>query len=154
MPLLYRICKTKQTATAFDGEGARLYGGRWNSAGNRIVYAAESLSLAILEVLVHLEDRQVLPSYSYVQVKCADEFVARVNDFAALPGDWQSSPPPKELQQIGDEWVKNQPSAVLMVPSAVVPIEWNYLINPAHEEFHRLEINPPELLTFDPRLVK
>lgn len=154
MPFLYRICKTKHAATAFDGEGARLYGGRWNSVGSRVVYAAGSLSLTILEILVHLDYTPILPSYSYIRVKCAAEYITNVNDIALLPSDWYSSPPPKDLQQIGDHWLKNLSSAVLTIPSAVVPTEWNYLINPAHADFALLEIDSPKPLTFDPRLIR
>ena len=154
MPTLYRICKTKFAGTAFDGEGARLYGGRWNSPGTRMVYVAGSLALAQLEIIVHIEDERVLPAYSYITVNCPDDLVVNVTDIADLPADWGSSPPPNELKQIGDEWVNGGVSAALAVPSAVVPIETNYLINPAHHDFARLGIGAPEPLAFDPRLFR
>lgn len=152
MTTLYRICKTKRVGAAFDGEGARLYGGRWNSPGTRMVYTAGSLSLAVLEILVHLENDAILPGYSYVKVDCPDDLITNVIDIAPLPKDWQSSPPPGELKQIGDEWTSKMKSAVLAVPSAVVSIEPNYLINPAHSDFGQLKFSLPEALTIDPRL--
>lgn len=153
MPTFYRICKTKYAATAFDGEGARLYGGRWNSVGTRMVYAASTLSLAILEILVHLENEDVLPNYSYIAVRCPENVIKNAAEITKLPKDWQSSPAPKELQQIGDNWINKNASAVLAVPSAVVPIELNYLLNPAHPDFSALEIGEPERLTLDSRLL-
>lgn len=154
MPILYRICKTKYAASAFDGEGARLFGGRWNSAGTSMVYTAGSRSLAILEILVHLNSDLIIPAFSGIEVNCPDDLVTNVNDISDLPADWVSSPPPEELKEIGDEWVANSTSVVLAVPSAVVPAEINYLINPVHEDFDRLEIGKPQALTLDPRLIK
>lgn len=154
MLILYRICKTKYASSAFDGEGARLFGGRWNSAGTSMVYTAGSRSLAILEILVHLNSDIIIPAFSSIEVNCPDDLVINVNDITDLPADWASSPPPEELKEIGDEWVANSTSVVLAVPSAVVPAEINYLINPAHEDFDRLEIGKPQALTLDPRLVK
>lgn len=151
---LYRICKPKYAATAFDGEGARLYGGRWNSPGTSVVYAAGSLSLAILEILVHLDDDAILPSYSYLQVDCPADLIANVSDIAALPPDWSASPAPAKLKEIGDDWARGKTSAVLMIPSAVVGIETNYLINPRHLDFARLSIGAPQSLSLDSRLIK
>jgi RES domain-containing protein len=154
MPTLYRICKTKYAASAFDGEGARLFGGRWNSVGTSMVYTAGSRSLAILEVLVHLNNDFLIPAFSCIEVNCSNDLVIDINDIADLPADWASSPPPEELKKIGDGWIANSSSVVLAVPSAVVPAEFNYLINPAHEDFDRLEIKKPQTLALDPRLIK
>jgi RES domain-containing protein len=154
MPTLYRVCKTKYAASAFDGEGARLFGGRWNSPGTSMVYTAGSRSLAILEILVHLNNDLLIPAFSCIEVNCPNDLVIDVNDIADLPPDWASSPPPEELKDIGDEWVSGSTSVVLAVPSAVVPSEFNYLINPAQEEFDRLEIKNPQVLALDPRLIK
>lgn len=154
MPILYRICKTKYAVTAFDGEGARLFGGRWNSPGTSLVYTAGSLSLAILEVLVHLQNDSLLPAYSYIEVHCPEELIANLTDFKNLPADWASSPAPEELKEVGDEWVAGAGNAVLAVPSAVVPAELNYLINAAHDDFTRLEIRESKVLILDSRLLK
>ena len=153
MPTAWRIVKTRFAARAFDGEGARLYGGRWNSAGVRVVYTAGSVSLAVLEMLVHLENTDVLPAYSLCAV-CFDAAVVTTLDRSKLPANWRDSPSPPELLVLGDAWVASRTSAVLDVPSAVVESESNYLINPDHPDFASLVIEPPRRFTFDPRLLE
>ena len=148
---VYRICKTKYAATAFDGEGAFRAGGRWNSAGTRIVYVAESLALAVLEMLVHFQDDSILPSYSFIEAEFDESLVEKIEQ---LPENWNISPPTFEIQQIGDDWAKQNLSAVLRVPSAIIPAESNYLINPNHEDFPRIVFGKPQNFTFDERLLK
>jgi RES domain-containing protein len=152
MPTAWRIVKTRFAAQAFDGEGARLYGGRWNSVGVRMVYTAGSVSLAVLEILVNLENTYVLPAYSLCAVNFDDDLVTTL-DRSRLPANWRDSPSPPELLAIGDAWIASGSSAVLEVPSAVVESESNYLINPAHPDFAALVIEPPQPFTFDPRLL-
>lgn len=152
MPTAFRICKTKHAATAFDGEGAFRFGGRWNSRGTRIVYAAGSLALAALEMLVHLEDDQILLDYSFVAAEIDPALIIRVNDFCSLPTNWSSSPAPSEVQQIGDDWARAQSSAVLEVPTSVIPLEKNYLINPSHSDFKKIILGKSEKFSFDERL--
>jgi RES domain-containing protein len=147
----WRIVKKAFSADAFNGEGARLYGGRWNSAGVAMVYTAGSKSLATLELLVHLDSSAHLPSYSICPVDFDDK-LGKVIDSAALPSNWRQSPPPTSLQTIGDEWISHQSSVVLSVASAVVPDEKNYLINPAHRDFKRLAIGAMEPFSLDSRL--
>ncbi len=148
----WRIVKTTFSADAFSGEGARLYGGRWNSAGVAMVYTAGSKSLATLELLVHLDSSMRLPSYSICPVDFDDSLV-EVVDPAVLPLDWRQSPPPTSLQVIGNDWISRQSSAVLRVPSAVEPDENNYLINPVHRDFKKLSIGSMNSLSLDPRLI-
>jgi RES domain-containing protein len=148
----WRIVKTRFSKDAFNGEGARLYGGRWNSVGVAMVYTAGSKSLATLELLVHLDSSARLPGYSICSVRFADALV-EVVDAAALPPDWRLSPPPTSLRNIGDEWISRQSSVVLSVPSAVVSEERNYLINPAHKDFKKLAIDPMEPFSLDARLL-
>ena len=147
----WRLIKARLAAHAFSGEGARLYGGRWSSPGTPVVYISETLSLAALEVLVHVQSSGLLTSY----VTCRVDFDSNWSDIfnpASLPPDWRSSPAPAELRAIGDDWVRVRRSLLLKVPSAIVPQEHNYLINPAHPDFARLNIGPPEPFTFDTRL--
>lgn len=152
MPSAWRIVKTRFASQAFDGEGARLYGGRWNSVGVRMVYTAGSVSLAVLEILIHLENTDVLPAYSLCAVHF-DERVVTSLDHSRLPPTWRDSPSPPELLTIGDAWIASGSSAMLKVPSAVVESESNYLINPVHPDFASLVIEPPQPFTFDPRLL-
>ncbi len=148
----WRIVKSRYASTAFDGEGARLYGGRWNSPGTRMVYTSSTISLAVLEVLVHLQEANILSSYSLISAGFDDALVERL-DRSMLPDGWRSYPAPSELQRIGDEWVRRQRSAVLEVPSVIVERESNYLLNPAHPDFSSVVIGEPEPFTFDERLL-
>ena len=148
----WRIVKSRYASTAFDGEGARLYGGRWNSPGTRMVYTSSTISLAVLEVLVHLQEASILSSYSLISAGFDDALVERM-DRSMLPDGWRSYPAPSELQRIGDEWVRRQRSAVLEVPSVIVERESNYLLNPAHPDFSSVVIGEPEPFTFDERLL-
>jgi RES domain-containing protein len=152
MSRAWRIVKTRVAADAFSGEGARLYGGRWNSSGVAMVYTAASISLATLELLVHLDNTSVLPSYSICPVDFDDSLVT-ILDPATLPSDWRQSPPPTSLQIIGDEWISRSSSVLLRVPSAVIENESNYLINPAHTDFKKLVIGAMEAFKLDPRLL-
>jgi RES domain-containing protein len=151
MTRAWRIVKTRFAADAFSGEDARLYGGRWNSPGIAMVYTAGSVSLATLELLVHLDNTSVLPSFSICPVDFEDSLVELV-DPSTLPPDWHESPPPTSLQTIGDDWIFRGSSVVLKVPSAVVETENNYLINPAHTDFKKLMIGSMVALKVDPRL--
>ncbi len=143
--------KSRYAGAAFDGEGARLYGGRWNSPGTRMVYTAQSQALAILEVLVHLEKVGVLPSYSLCAAHFEEDLVEAL-DPEALPDNWRSYLSPSGLRVIGDAWIAQQTSAVLEVPSVIVDDESNYLINPAHPDFSSITIGEPRSFEFDARL--
>jgi RES domain-containing protein len=148
---VFRIVKRKESATAFDGEGARAYPGRWNGRGVPMVYASETRALAALEMLVHLEAEDLLASY-YVLIPAdvPDDLILSVAD--PLPPDWNAHPASASTRAIGDDWVTAGGSAVLAVPSAVIPAERNYLINPLHPDFPRITVGPAEPFDFDPRL--
>lgn len=152
MPTVYRICKTKYAATAFDGEGAFRFGGRWNSRGTRLVYTAGSVSLAALEMLVHLGGEEILFNYSFAAAEIAPEMILKVEDFCRLPEDWNESPAPLVVQKIGDDWVRSLVSAVLEVPTAIVPLEKNYLLNPSHADWNKIVFQQPQKFVFDKRL--
>ncbi len=153
MPTGWRIVKSKHDARAFEGEGARLYGGRWNGPGRRAVYVADSVALAALELLVHLGDAETLYHYSVHAIHFADRHVVTVKP-RSLPADWRKSPAPHPLQLVGDAWIADQTSVVLAVPSVVVPLESNYVINPEHPDFASLTTEGPLDFTFDPRLLR
>ena len=148
----WRIAKTRYAASAFDGEGARLNGGRWNSVGIRVAYASESVALATLEVLVGVQKSSLLGSYSIVSAQ-VDEAKIETLPGASLPGNWRSYPPPPETQAIGDQWVHEGRSVALRVPSAIVDSESNYLLNPAHSDFTAIAISSPVPYTFNSRLL-
>lgn len=154
MPTVYRICKTELVRNAFDGEGSFRYGGRWNSRGTRIIYTAGNLSLAALEMVVHLDDDSMLLEYSYIPAEVPSELILCVEDFRRLPENWSHSPAPLAAQRIGDDWAREMPSAVLEVPTAVVPLEKNYLLNPAHLDFSKIVLGEVKKFEFDERLRK
>lgn len=148
-----RIVEAPFAAAAFSGEGARRAGGRWNSPGTAVIYTAGSESLAILEMLVHLQSHELLKRYVLFEVSF-DERLLRAIDPGALPKTWRKSPPGAAVQRVGDAWVASGVSAILRVPSVLVPREWNYLLNPAHRDFKQIRIGPRQPVRFDPRLVK
>jgi RES domain-containing protein len=148
----WRITQRDFAASVFTGEGARLYGGRWNSPGVAIVYTAESRALAALEILVHLESPQLLESYLLFEVTF-DESLVQELDRRNLPADWRRSPAPASTRAIGDIWAASADSPILLVPSTLISGEANFLLNPTHPNFAELEISAPEPFTFDPRLV-
>jgi RES domain-containing protein len=154
MVTTYRICKTKYATIWFDAEGAFRYGGRWNSRGTRILYTAGSSSLAALEMLVHLNDDEILLSYSFAATEFDESLILSVEEFRAVPKNWSASPPPLEIQRIGDDWARGKASVVLKVPTSVLPIEFNYLINVVHPEFSKVKLGKPQSFTFDERLYK
>ena len=151
MPSAWRLTKTKYLSAAWDGEGAKKAGGRWNGPGVPVVYTSGSLSLALVEVLVHLPAK-FQPAYSALSVEFDTSLVTVVAP-GLLPRNWKDSPPPPATQAIGADWVASGASAVLRVPSVVVPGEFNFILNPAHREFGRIRIGTPMPFPFDPRLV-
>lgn len=147
----WRIVPAEFSSAAFDGEGARLFGGRWNSAGLPMVYATEHLSLAALEVRVHLERTSMKKRYQCIHFDF-DEPLMMTLPLEALPDHWQQEPPPPSLQAVGDDWLASMSSVVLAVPSVIIPAEHNLLINPRHPDFKKIKIGGPEPFSFDFRL--
>jgi RES domain-containing protein len=144
----YRIVKRKFAATAFSGDGARLYGGRWNSPGVAVVYTSSTIALAVLEWRVHLTQWPA-PPVMIIEVEFSPAWVTSP---ARLPAHWKQLPAPRVNATVGDHWVKSMKSAILQLPSAIVPDEFNYLLNPMHPDFGRIIHGKPRLLKVDPRL--
>jgi RES domain-containing protein len=147
----WRIVKSKHAATAFTGEGAALFGGRWNSRGVAVVYTSATRSLAALETLVHFNP-PVQFSYQIFGLRFREELLEKLAP-AQLPTDWRAEPPTQATMRLVDRWVREGRSAVLAVPSAIIPEEANYLLNPAHRDFKRIQIGEPEAFAFDARLL-
>lgn len=152
----FRLLDEAYLETAFSGEGARLYGGRWNSHGVSMVYAAQSLSLAQLGLLVHLEAEDVLRGHwLFIPLEVAPEAVLTCEVVADLPLDYAAWPAPAATRSLGDAWVASAVSVGLTVPSAVTPGERNLLLNPAHPGFaDAVVIGEPRRLILDQRLIK
>ena len=148
----WRIVHVRLVSDAFSGEGARLYGGRWNHPGHDMVYTAGSVSLAALEILVHLEATQLLESYVQIPASFGSD-LCRSLDPEYLPPDWAEIPAPESTRSIGDEWLASGECPVLRVPSVLVPTESVYLINPHHPSFPEIRIGEPGSFEFDARLI-
>ncbi len=150
MITVWRMLTPKFAATAYSGEGARLYGGRWNPKGMPMVYTAGSQSLANLEMLV--QDGKL--SAHYVMIPAAIPARLKIERITPedLPENWRSPESRLQLQAIGADWLKRGSSAVLAVPSSVIPDELNYLLNPLHPAFQKIVIGVPKEFVTDPRL--
>jgi len=151
--VVWRICAERLAARAFEGEGARTYGGRWNHPGVAVVYASATLALAILELLVHVDAATIPEDLVTFAIDVPERLTMTRVAEADLPAGWCYYPSPEATRDVGTRWVREGKTAVLVVPSAVVPQENNYLLNPAHPEFSRLRIGKPQAFRFDPRLL-
>ena len=146
----FRLCRANYPA--YDGEGARRVGGRWNSKGTRVLYMSENRSLAVLEILVHLSaslpDRYVLGGAGI-----PDDVAVDILDESELPAKWSTLDPREQelTRRMGDEWLAQQRSVILSVPSVVLG-ERNYVLNPAHPDFQRIAFASPIPFRFDMRL--
>lgn len=149
--ILYRIAKCNYAAD-LSGTGARLYGGRWNSIGQPMVYLASSLSLAVLEVLVHLPP-SIFPSNFCLAEFDIPESSILTADNASLPHDWQDISPPIALKRLGDAFLKQNKYLLMKVPSVIVPQEFNYLLNPLHADAAKIKLMEKKPYSFDARLV-
>lgn len=147
----WRLIQAEYAAHAFDGEGARLYGGRWNSPGHAAVYTAGSLALAALEVLVHLKSRLILSRYLKSWIEFDETWVTTVA-IEDLPLNWRQGRAPVQTQMLGDRWLEAGNTLVLQVPSVIIPEEWNYVINPLHPQFAETVRGQAKPFQFDPRL--
>lgn len=150
---VWRICKARHAAAAFSGEGARLYSGRWNSAGVRIVYTSTSLALAALEFFVHLDPSVAPDDLVSVAATLPPDISIEKILVEELPKDWHLVEHPA-LQKLGNGWAASLRSIALEVPSAVVDQEWNVLLNPAHPEFSRIAVDASKPWSFDRRMFK
>ena len=148
---LYRIAE-RQFVADLSGEGARLYGGRWNPKGVPMIYLAESVALAALEVLIRLSTPK---HFSRVVYELPDSSSCETVTIADLPPNWQLPHPNFQLIDLGKRWAQEKRSLLLRVPSAVVCGEgWNYLVNPAHPEFSSVIIADIAPFEYDSRLLK
>jgi RES domain-containing protein len=153
MVTAWRVVKRKHFKSAFSGEGARLFGGRWNRPGTAMVYTAESQSLAALELLVRLDSAALLDEYVVCEAAIGERLIERL-DAKRLPKHWDADPAPESVKEIGDRWVAEGSCAVLQVPSAVIPAESLYLLNPKHADFRELRLGAPMAFRLDRRLAR
>ncbi len=152
MLTVWRLTTARFARSAYSGEGARLYGGRWNRKGISLVYTAASQSLAMLAMLV--QDEPLRARYVMIGARFPKGIATYRIELEDLPSDWRDVAAREKLQAIGSEWATKRSSAVLAVPSAVIPAETNYLLNPMHPDFRRIKIGKPRKFETDLRLIK
>ena len=148
----WRLVTARFADSAFSGEGARIFGGRWNHKGMPMVYTSGSQSLAMLEMLVQDEPLRA----RYVMLAATLPKGVKIERIAPgqLPDDWRSMAARERLQALGTAWAERRSSAVLAVPSAVIPSETNYLLNPLHPSFARIGVGKPQDFVTDLRLIR
>lgn len=146
---VYRVCRTKW-ARDLNGEGARLFGGRWNRKGTSCIYTSSSRSLAILEFSVNISLDDIPRALSIVTIRIPDtQLLVKTED---LPGNWKDVPAPSSTREFGNTILTEKKHLVFRVPSAVIPQEYNYLINPIHPGLAQCEVTRVEDLAYDVRI--
>jgi len=149
---VWRICREIHAASAFSGEGARRFGGRWNSRGVPMVYSSTSLALAAIEFFVHLEPNLAPTDLISISATLPDGEPARTMQPANLPGEWWSEESLTATRELGDEWIRSDSSLAMLVPSVPIRPEWNVLVNPIHPRLKELKIDSPQHFVFDARM--
>jgi RES domain-containing protein len=139
---------------AFDGEGARRHGSRWTPRGIPAVFTSATLSLAALERFVHTDSDLEPTELMAVPAEIHDDIAIEAVEVETLLAGWRTFPAPPALTLIGEQWFRSSRTAVLSVPSVVVPHERNFVLNPTHREFARIVIGRSEPFSFDPRMWK
>jgi RES domain-containing protein len=149
----WRLSRFDSAQRTFDGEGARLFPGRWNSRGVHVVYASEHLSLATLEVLVHVRIDQVRVAFHAFEITIPDALVEVVAD-EQLPRGWDAAAIARATREFGSSWAREGRSVALSVPSVIIKQERNLVLNPLHPDVVKLEIARPTRFRFDERLLR
>ena len=155
MPVVYRLCKKEFAPSTPDkaraaGKGAAYGRSHWNCKGTEAVYTSSSIALAVLEIMVNLTP-PVFPNYECWRVEVPDSTVLTIQP-EALPVEWRDRPYRPSVQALGDSWLVR--SSVVAVPSAVLPQERNYLLNPHHSSYPVTSWERVKDFDFDPRLVR
>lgn len=154
MTRVYRILRKKYAHAPFDGEGAFRYGGRWSSPGTRLSYASEHQSLALLEYFVHLDQDDPPADLVLATAEIPDDLPRSRMELEQLPANWRDPVAPQELARIGDEFVRSRERCLLLVPSALVSAEFNWLMNPGHPDCARIVIGNLEPVRYDARMFR
>lgn len=150
--IFYRLVTRRYASEAWTGSGANLYGGRWNHKGHPAVYVASSISLAALEMLVHVHSDRILHQYDLFSIEVPDKDVEYL-DKQWLPPDWQENPAPLSTMDLGTAWLEANSAVALVLPSCVIPLENNAILNPLHSGFSKLlKTVKTHPFSFDPRL--
>ncbi|GAB3978140.1 RES family NAD+ phosphorylase [Spirosoma terrae] len=146
--LVYRITKAVYADRLVASGGAA----RWNSRGQFVLYTAATRALACLENVVHRSGEGLQETFRVMVIDVLDAIFVETITLDTLPADWFDFNQYDSCQRLGSEWLRSGRSAVLRVPSAIIPNEWNYLLNPAHPDFPRIQLIRTEPFLFDPRI--
>ena len=148
----YRLCEER--FRALDGQGAQKHGGRWNRPGRPVVYASSSRALAVLELLANVDREEIPASLLLLTIDIPDAAPIESLHPDVLPKDWQTLPAPDACRSAGDDWLASARGLVLAVPSALVPEEPNFILNPEHAEFAAVTVVADRPFNYDPRLLE
>jgi RES domain-containing protein len=151
--IVYRLCR-KVYADDLSGRGAELNGGRWNGKGTAMIYTSASRALCMVEIIVHIPAGIIPRDFYLVSISIPDDINISTIELKNLPENWNRNPIPASTKKIGNKFISAQEALVLKVPSAIVKDEWNYLINPSHQDSKGLKIIAAEPFSFDGRLFK
>ena len=149
----WRIVRRRFASEAATGEGSRLFGGRWNSRGVRVVYASTSLALAAIETFVHIEPRLLPRDLVSIEGEIPEGITIGKVELKALPSNWHATGS-GSLHRFGDDWIRDAETAALLVPSAAIRGERNVLLNPSHSDFRKIKFSKPEAFEFDARMFR
>jgi len=136
---LFRFCR-KRRANDLSGTGAKLVGGRWNSPGVAMLYTSENRALALAEYWVHVHPSNLPTDVCVVEIEVPDTTRIMSIPLSSLPENWRAGPPLKSLRQTGDQWILKGLSLILKAPSAIMPLEFNYILNPAHQDMAAVSV--------------
>lgn len=150
---LYRVA-LELYASDLSGEGAKLYGGRWNPKGMAAVYTAESASQALLEYLPHFQETCAPPDVVLVTINVPDTLPIQEITEENLPANWDARPPIPATAMLGEKWLRERSFVGLRVPSVMLPYgkAWNLILNPQHPKFSEICVTEIISLSVDPRL--
>ncbi|MDZ7742910.1 MAG: RES family NAD+ phosphorylase [Bacteroidota bacterium] len=147
--IVYRIALRKR-ALDIHGTGAALYPGRWNKKGTPVLYAGESIEIALLENIVHAPP-MFLPDLEILTIEIPDDSVSEIKE-SDLPANWFKYPAPSILAEIGEAWVAKGNTIALKVPSCIITTSFNYILNCNHKDYHKVKLLDHKQFRFDPRL--
>jgi RES domain-containing protein len=150
---VWRLCQAAYAKKALTGEGGLYAHGRWHVQGVRVVYAAATLSLAALELLVRMDRDLAPPDLAAIEIDVPGSVEVERVPLSKLPAGWDAYPAPATTQLLGMRWIAAGQTAVLEVPSAVIPQEHNYVLNATHPQFKRLRTVATTPFSFDSRLL-
>jgi RES domain-containing protein len=148
---LYRIAH-KTFIDDLTGQGAKLYGGRWNTAGNAMIYSSFTIELAMLESLTHTTFSSLIKNFGIISFEVSDKIPVNEISINDLPKNWRTFPAPILLGKIGDQWLNGKTTLLMKVPSVLFPTSFNCLINPNHPDFRIIKVSEKTDINIDIRL--